>query len=391
MVYFDKVDTFGAVYPDGTDICSKIRRITWKDERMFEIVVRFFEANWQLLIAMTGLGLSVYNFFDGRQKRSVEKRENKPNIRLIQNLWTDSPYFELRNEANTKLDAIPQPSYFMFIPSKLMTRFSNGEVVSNTVLVPVEYSYVTEQIISGSTTGSLVKSTLSSRFKAKYGEKDVLRSPVKQLDEGMMAWVETYPFLVIVSEVPVASAGKITHKTILSLPQANIDMPADTSGWVLAYLTDNLKYLQIPLDLNSKESIYKTAFEKVTGVMRKIDSGKHPEFATVLGGADHAYGLVLRRIGALISTNEKDPVISFHDLQTNSSGKSFKRGWRYRLNKWVSERISFEYTLMFISKAGQPVLDLLSQVIKERLEKLSKTDAQIQDSALKNKIDEEKK
>lgn len=46
---------------------------------------------------------------------------------------------------------------------------------------------------------------------------------------------------------------------------------------------------------------------------------------------------------------------------------------------------------MFISKAGQPVLDLLSQVIKERLEKLSKTDAQIQDSALKNKIDEEKK
>lgn len=95
--------------------------------------------------------------------------ENKPNINIVQNLWTNSPHFTLVNDSDITLDYIPSPSYFMFIPSKLYFHFNNGKRFSNLILSPVSYEVVTEQIVTGSSKNVIVKSELPLNFRAKKG------------------------------------------------------------------------------------------------------------------------------------------------------------------------------------------------------------------------------
>lgn len=107
----------------------------------------------------------------------------------------------------------PSPSYFMFIPSKVYFQLDDGNYGSILTLSPVSYEVITEQIVSGSTKNGIVKSILPINFSAKKGERDIIHDSVK-LEEDFMITVETYPFLVIISEVEYKYKNK-THKDIL--------------------------------------------------------------------------------------------------------------------------------------------------------------------------------
>ena len=63
----------------------------------------------------------------------------------------------------------------MFIPSKLYFHFDDGKRFSNLILSPVSYEVVTEQIVTGSSKNIIVKSELPLNFRAKKGERDIIR------------------------------------------------------------------------------------------------------------------------------------------------------------------------------------------------------------------------
>ena len=113
-----------------------------------------------ILISFLALTISI-------SARSQSKRESRPNFRIVENLWTEEPYFELINEAESKLDNPLNPTYLLFIPSKVFWGFNNGERKSTLVLSPVSYEVITEQIVSGITRNQIVKSKLPPAFFAK--------------------------------------------------------------------------------------------------------------------------------------------------------------------------------------------------------------------------------
>lgn len=84
---------------------------------------------------------------------------------------TKTPYYELVNEASSKLDSIPSPSYLMFIPSKVY--FDFGEERNNIVIL-TPYPTVVEQIVPSETKSSIVKTTLTPNFFAKKGIREVI-------------------------------------------------------------------------------------------------------------------------------------------------------------------------------------------------------------------------
>lgn len=74
--------------------------------------------------------------------RGAAKREGKPNFRIVQNLWTQEPYFELINESNSKLDEPLNPTYIMLIPSKLFFVKKDGQRYCHCRIFTVHYKRI---------------------------------------------------------------------------------------------------------------------------------------------------------------------------------------------------------------------------------------------------------
>lgn len=228
----------------------------------------------------------------GHEEKSHASK-NQPNINIVQNLWTNSPHFALVNDSDITLDYIPSPSYFLFIPSKLYFYFDDGRRFSNLALSPVSYEVVTEQIVTGSTKNIIVKSELPLNFRAKKGERDIIRGIPKK-EDGFQIYVNTYPFLVIISEVHYSYFKKECKEILLSTPLQSIKIDDEIFMHVMEYLRDNYKHeVILPTD---SSNIYEKANRQATEAF--FNGGKD---ATLFGGKEGGYGFVLKEINRLIS------------------------------------------------------------------------------------------
>lgn len=254
---------------------------------MYIQVVNYILKFIPIIISLVALLVSI-------NTRQTQKRESKPSFYLVQNLWTDKPFYELINESNSKLDKIPSPSYFMFIPSKIYTTFKNGEVVSLLVLSPVSYEIVKEQIVSGATKNQIVTSRLPSNFTAKKGDRDLVHSGIIYENEDMKFGVTTYPFLVIISAIEYAYNNK-NHLDIListSLESKKIDKT--TYMQIMEYTQDNYKQeVKLP---SGNSSIYLEANKQVVKAFKNPKGNE-----TFFGGKEGGYGNVLKLINRMIT------------------------------------------------------------------------------------------
>ena len=183
--------------------------------------------------------------------------EERPGFSIVQNLWTNAPYYELIYEADSKL--------------------------------PVN-------------------------FRAKKGERDIIHDSVK-LEEDFHIMVETYPFLVIISEVEYKYKNK-THKDMLmSTPLETIKIDENTIFHIREYLHDNCHH-EVFMS-NDSSSIYSKTNKQV------ISACKHfKENATFPGGKEGGYGYVLKKINELITP--MDPMQKYYQ-------KEIKGGWINRI------------------------------------------------------------
>lgn len=222
----------------------------------------------------------------------AKTREEKPSFSIVQNLWTNSPYYELINEANSKLDSIPSPSYYMFIPSKVYFQFKMGQCYSVLTLSPVSYDVIEEQIVFGTTKSSIVKSKLPSNFSAKKGEREIIRSQTGQKD-GLQMFVETYPFLVIISEIEYSYKHKRRKDILLSTPLETQKTNESMVKHIREYLHDNYHHEVLLPDGSS--SIYVKVNAQVLQACKDLKTN-----STFFGGKEGGYGFILKKISRLI-------------------------------------------------------------------------------------------
>lgn len=267
-----------------------------------------------LLISIISLVISLKTHF-------AKIREGRPSFSIVQNLWTNSPYYELINDADSKLDFIPSPSYFMFIPSKVYFQLDGENCVSTFTLSPVSYDVVIEQIVSGSTKKGIVKSILPANFSAKKGERDVIYDSVK-LEKDFPIGVETYPFLVIISEVEYTYKSKRCKDILMSTPFETIKIDEKTLIHIREYLHDNYHHeVRVPDD---SSSIYIKTNKQVISACKNLK-----ENVTFLGGKEGGYGYVLKKLNRLITP--MDPMQKYYE-------KEIKNGWMNRIKGYFSSR-----------------------------------------------------
>jgi hypothetical protein len=233
----------------------------------------------------------------------IAERENEPSLKIIQNLWTNQPFYELVNEANSKLDKIPSPSYLMFIPSKVYFVNNDGSRVSNLVLSPVSYDVITEQLVENTTKGSIVKSILPKSFFAKKGIRDVIHGKFINIEDKFKVYVDTMPFLVIISDIEFQYNNKISSIVLLSTPLENVEINEDDLNNIKEYTRDNAEKLEVKLAEENSNS-YKIAQEKIETVVKEIfnsDKKVDENDLKVLGGKEGGYGFILKKINKQIS------------------------------------------------------------------------------------------
>lgn len=237
---------------------------------------------------------SVIKNTNGENKdQKVESDKNNPKINIIQNLWTKSPFYALVNDSETTLDYIPNPSYFMFIPSKVYFQFENGECQSILTLSPISYNVIEEQLVTGSTKNVIVKSILPSNFTAKKGERDIISSVLGR-EKNFQVFVSTYPFLVIISEVEYSYKKNIYKDILLSTPLQTVKIDEEMFSQIQEYLFDNYKHeVFLPVD---STSIYEKAQEQVISAYKEMAVNQ-----TFFGGKEGGYGFVLKKINRLIT------------------------------------------------------------------------------------------
>lgn len=266
------------------------------------------------VIKISPIVISIISLLISLKTHFARTREERPSFSIVQNLWTNTPYYELINEADSKLDSIPSPGYFMFIPSKIYFQFDDGNYGSILTLSPVSYEVITEQIVSGSTKNGIVKSMLPVNFSAKKGERDIIHNSIK-LEEDFQIMIETYPFLVIISEVEYIYKNKRHKDILISTPLETIKTDENTMLHIREYLHDNYHHEVLMPDDSS--SIYSKANEQVISACRNLK-----ENAAFLGGKEGGYGYVLKKINELITP--MDPMQKYDQ-------KEIKGGWMNRI------------------------------------------------------------
>ncbi len=268
-----------------------------------DYVIRFLP----IVISIISLLISLKTHF-------TRMREERPSFSIVQNLWTSSPYYELINEADSKLDAIPSPSYYMFIASKVYFQLETEQCFSVLTLSPVSYDVIDEQIVSGTTKNSIVKSKLPSNFSAKKGEREMIRSQTEQKD-GLQMFVETYPFLVIIGEVEYSYKHKKRKDILLSTPLVTQKMKESMVKHIREYIHDN--YHHEVLLPNDSSSIYA---KTNTQVLQACDNLK--ENSAFFGGKEGGYGFILKMIGRMMIP--VDPMENYYEKDNKQ--KRIQRG-----------------------------------------------------------------
>lgn len=288
-----------------------------KDDKLKDTVSNKMKEKWfeiiTLLISIVALGVSFSSCTYSREANDISdkalkasERENSPKLRIIQNLWTEEPYFELVNEATAKLDSVPSPSYFIFIPSKLYFDFGD-ERASIPILSFVDYTAITEQIVQSETKSSIVKSSLPKKFFAKKGEQDIVRGQVLDAEENLEVYIDTLPFLVIVSSLDYEYNAENHHEVLLSTPLVNENLSDEELGYLKDYIYDNASKLRV--SLSEDDSIYKTAHKQVEELVSQLYSEdmspeEKQDTLKIIGGVEGGYGNVLKKIGGLIKTED---------------------------------------------------------------------------------------
>ena len=241
-----------------------------------------------ILISVSALYISI-------RTRGAAKREGKPNFRIVQNLWTQEPYFELINESNSKLDKPLNPTYIMLIPSKLFFVNKDGQRSSLLMLSPISYEVITEQVVSGTTKNQIVTSKLPPCFFGKKGDRDIIRTVIqKPLNEELKMYVETYPFLVIMSAINYKYAKKSYTDIVLSTSFNNCTLEKKDFINLCMYTRDNYMHeVHVPKD---GVSIYQKAHGQVCYAVDNMQN--YPSF---FGGKEGGYGFVLKKINAMIT------------------------------------------------------------------------------------------
>lgn len=253
-----------------------------------------------IALAILSLVISLISLNYSKKSNDNMEIENKPSIRIVQNLWNDKPSFSLVNEGTAKLDKIPYPTYYMYIPSKVMWYFKDGNSYSNLVLSPISYTTILNQKynIEG-TKSSLSYSELPDSFKSKFGERDMIRSKFKKLDEEISTQVITYPFLVIVSPIDYEYRGKLYDEVLLSTPIKSEKISRNQLSSLIEYTVDNAE-----MEINYKEAVrkninvYEFTNQKVENKFNNIKKDNDSKF---LGGKEGGYDSILKIINKNIS------------------------------------------------------------------------------------------
>lgn len=267
-----------------------------------------------ITLAIFSLIISIISLSYSKNSNDNMDIENRPSIRIVQNLWNDTPSFSLVNEGAAKLDKIPYPTYFMYIPSKVMWYFNDGKSFSNLVLSPISYTTILNQKynIEG-TKSSLSYSELPHNFKSKFGERDMIRGKVKKLSEEISVQVVTYPFLVIVSPIDYEYRGKLYEEVLLSTPIKSEKISRNELSSLIEYTSDNAE-----MEINYKEAlkrninVYEFTNQKVEKKFSDMKNGNDSEF---LGGKEGGYSSILKIINKNISP--VDPIKEY----LNNKGK----------------------------------------------------------------------
>lgn len=231
-------------------------------------------------------------------------KEKAPDLKIIQNLWTSNPRFELINDSTSKLDETPSPSYLMFIPSKIYYHFDNQDTMSNLILTPVSYDVVIEQIVGNQTKDSIVTTYLPSNFFGKKGSRDVIFKKLKSSkDTPFELSIATYPFMVIISNVDYIYKKEVKNKIIISTPIVNKELSHEQYESIIEYMSDTANYLETKI--NGSESIYNTINRKIETLANKIFNNsltkKDDNLLRIIGGKDGGYGNILKEINSLIT------------------------------------------------------------------------------------------
>ncbi|GLJ04017.1 hypothetical protein [Bacillus sp. YKCMOAS1] len=264
-----------------------------------------------IIISVVALGFSYLSLKNSKKATKISndifkqtKREQSPDLKIIQNLWTKNPRFELINEASSKLDNTPSPSYLMFIPSKLYY-FDEGGTVRNSSLILsiVPYDEVTEQIVGNQTKDSIITSYLPQNFFGRKGENDMIRGKVIEL-ENFKLRLDTFPFLVIISKVNYKYNKDDFENVILSTPLINERINSKDFESVIDYIKDNHKYLTVKAKRNN--SIYRTANSSLQDHIDNIfiNNTNDPELLGILGGKAGGYSHILKKINKLITPQD---------------------------------------------------------------------------------------
>ena len=193
------------------------------------------------------------------------------------------------------------PTYLLFIPSKVFLVFNDGQRKSTLVLSPVSYEVITEQIVSGITRNQIVRSKLPAAFFAKKGDRDIIRSSqyIRHSIPEIGIYVETYPFLEIVSAVDYQYNGQEHTDILLSTSFDNQRLDETAYFQLMEYMRDNYQQeVKLPAD---GSSIYKQAFKQVCDAVRKLE-----EYPTFFGGKEGGYGFILKELNQRICP--KDPL-----------------------------------------------------------------------------------
>ena len=198
--------------------------------------------NWNSLLSVCSLLVAIISALISFSAFNREKYSDSASFSVVENLWNSKePSFALINESTKKLAQLPDHTYLMLIPSKILW-YSNGKVMSNLVLSPVSYQTILDQKDYYQTTGKLEKSVLPKQFFAKKGMRDNVRSEKFTLpNSDIKCQVITYPMLLIITPIHYKYIGDKNFKRIIlaSTPIDKKEISPTVLRNLKSYIKDN--------------------------------------------------------------------------------------------------------------------------------------------------------
>lgn len=232
---------------------------------------------------------------EGIINKGNENTPEFPNLKVIQNLWTQIPEFKLVNDSHVILGNLEQPLFIMTIPSKVYFQDKHSNSVHSLLtLSPISYEVIVEQINTGRTIGDISISKLPPSFKGKMGERDVIRGGIVEETEDLRIWIDTYPFMIIICDILYGYDDSAYRDIIISTPMGNEYVDEVIFEYLLEYLRDNAKY-EVHL-LPTDQNIYYKVNEMVKGLFGDLKRNQ-----TFFCGKEGGYGNILKLLNQIIT------------------------------------------------------------------------------------------